>query len=421
MKVQWQVTVSSDAEFDSTISAMVKGSIANPKVGPEQWFQFVSKARAEGMRADDDWIYKVGPELITEFGAPGAGTALSSLYQGIVSCKLTKSALGEMDQSGAFKDDEGKVVRDKNGNVVRVHPGAMGVTGDTFTANPGEGIQHLIDLVDAKLTKDNGGKALDDAGRKKGEEDWLTNVFGNRNAAQMAMTLAEQKARLGRGAQAADNAADNATAAANVRAGDPNFAMAQFSAALSNLAATMGTIAMPAIVASMQQLGTAAEGAAKFLGMLHSADDATKKYTAPLNDLVGGNWGDIWGDTVHALTPDEISRGGHSGPHPRNMMGPFTPSGVALGGGADNARLSAAAAMPVTLQPTVTMTTLPVSITVDNGGMLGAVTKLVDARITAALSGLTGMFKSGSGNSSAGFDGRAAPSTPDGSIMHGSH
>jgi hypothetical protein len=70
--------VSSDAEFDSTISAMVKGSIANPKVGPEQWFQFVSKARAEGMRADDDWIYKVGPELITEFGAPGAGTALSS-------------------------------------------------------------------------------------------------------------------------------------------------------------------------------------------------------------------------------------------------------------------------------------------------------------------------------------------------------
>jgi hypothetical protein len=138
MKVQWQVTVSSDAEFDSTISAMVKGSIANPKVGPEQWFQFVSKARAEGMRADDDWIYKVGPELITEFGAPGAGTALSSLYQGIVSCKLTKSALGEMDQSGAFKDDEGKVVRDKNGNVVRVHPGAMGVTGDTFTANPGE-------------------------------------------------------------------------------------------------------------------------------------------------------------------------------------------------------------------------------------------------------------------------------------------
>jgi hypothetical protein len=159
--------VSSDAEFDSTISAMVKGSIANPKVGPEQWFQFVSKARAEGMRADDDWIYKVGPELITEFGAPGAGTALSSLYQGIVSGKLTKAALGEMDQIGAFKGDEGKVVRDKNGNVVRVHPGAMGQTGDTFTANPGEGMQHLIDLVDAKLTKDNGGKALDDAGQRK--------------------------------------------------------------------------------------------------------------------------------------------------------------------------------------------------------------------------------------------------------------
>jgi hypothetical protein len=80
------------------------------------------------------------------------------------------------------------------------------------------------------------------------------------------------------------------------------------------------------------------------------------------------------------------------------------------------------AAPPVAnLQPALSVTTLLVSITVDNGGMLGAVTKLVDARITAALSGLAGMFKSGAGNSSAGFDGRSAPSTPDGSIMHGGH
>jgi hypothetical protein len=48
-------TVSSDAEFDKTISMMTQGAIANPKVGPEQWFQFISKARSAGMRSDDDW------------------------------------------------------------------------------------------------------------------------------------------------------------------------------------------------------------------------------------------------------------------------------------------------------------------------------------------------------------------------------
>jgi hypothetical protein len=40
--------------------------------------------------------------------------------------------------------------------------------------------------------------------------------------------------------------------------------------------------------------------------------------------------------------------------------------------------------MPVTLQPVLSVTMLPVFITVDNGGVVGAVTKLVDARITAA-------------------------------------
>jgi hypothetical protein len=260
--------VASDGEFDNAMSAMVKGSIANPMVGPEQWFQFISKARSAGMRADNDWIYKVGPELITEFNAPGAGTACSSLYQGIVSGKLTKGSMGEMDAIHAFDDNPDKVTRDKNGNVTHLKPGAMGSIGDAFAHNPGEGMQMLIDRIDTKLTADNHGATLTDEARKKGEEDWLTNVFGNRNAAQFSMTLAEQKARLGRGVQAADNAADLPTAAGNVRNNDPNFTVAQFQAALSNLAANMGNLAMPAAIASIQALADAAGKAADFLGML---------------------------------------------------------------------------------------------------------------------------------------------------------
>jgi hypothetical protein len=56
-------------------------------------------------------------------------------------------------------------------------------------------------------------------------------------------------------------------------------------------------------------------------------------------------------------------------------------------------------------------------VTVELGG-LGAA---IDGRIKAAIGTIGGMFKSGSGNSSAGFDGRSAPSTPDGSVMHGGH
>jgi len=104
------------------------------------------------------------------------------------------------------------------------------------------------------------------------------------------------------------------------------------------------------------------------------------------------------------------------GPHD-----PFSPMPTLHNEPSIAARASAMAAPVVNVQPALTMTTLPVSITVDNGGLIGAVTKVVDARITAALSGLMGTFKSSSSNSSAGFDGRAAPSTPDASVMHGGH
>jgi hypothetical protein len=76
--------------------------------------------------------------------------------------------------------------------------------------------------------------------------------------------------------------------------------------------------------------------------------------------------------------------------------------------------------MPVTLQPVLSVTMLPVLITVDNGGVVGAVQSL-SMRESPLLSGLMGSFKVGAGNSSAGFDGRSAPATPDASIMHSAH
>jgi hypothetical protein len=394
--------VASDGEFDNAMSAMVKGSIANPMVGPEQWFQFISKARSAGMRADNDWIYKVGPELITEFNAPGAGTAWSSLYQGIVSGKLTKGSMGEMDAIHAFDDNPDKVTRDKNGNVTHLKPGAMGSIGDAFAHNPGEGMQMLIDRIDTKLTADNHGATLTDEARKKGEEDWLTNVFGNRNAAQFSMTLAEQKARLGRGVQAADNAADLPTAAGNVRNNDPNFTVAQFQAALSNLAANMGNLAMPAAIASIQALADAAGKAADFLGMLKKPElnkDGIK------DDLFGkkgdGNILRTGADWIeHNWEGD-----GSNMPH-RPVSHPMAgPSGWAN-----------AVPPAVSLQPGGAITGVaPIVVTVQNNMTESTITAKINAAISGALGNIRSAFTSGASNSAAGFDGRAHPQTPDAS------
>ena len=82
------------------------------------------------------------------------------------------------------------------------------------------------------------------------------------------------------------------------------------------------------------------------------------------------------------------------------------------------------ASPPVTVNSPVTAPlsgTAQVSVTINNSSLAAEIKQVVQSEIKGAFSGLMGMFKSGSGNSSAGFDGRSAPSTPDGSVMHGGH
>jgi hypothetical protein len=62
-----------------------------------------------------------------------------------------------------------------------------------------------------------------------------------------------------------------------------------------------------------------------------------------------------------------------------------------------------------------------VNVTINNDGIVGQIKKVVQGEIQGAFSGLMSMLKLGSSNSSAGFDGKAAPATPDMSVMHGGH
>jgi hypothetical protein len=256
---------------------------------------------------------------------------------------------------------------------------------------------------------------MDDAGRKKGEEDWLTNVFGNRNAAQMAMTLAEQKARLGRGAQAADNAADSHTAAANVRNGDPNFGVAQFEAALSNLAATMGNLAMPAIVTSMQQLAAAAQSATAALKYIGDLNDKSKQFLKPLDALAHPRQsGSVYEGDMGASIADALHPGpGASGPH--GVVGPQK-SGP---GGWSNMGSFAAPNVAVTANVNATLSgkaeAVFGAVTVQVEGLGGAIAGL----IKAGAGSLAGSFQSAAQNSPSFHDSRMSPPTTDmGGIGH---
>lgn len=97
-----------------------------------------------------------------------------------------------------------------------------------------------------------------------------------------------------------------------------------------------------------------------------------------------------------------------------------TPSSVALGGGADNARLAAASAMPVNLPPQVNVAppqvnvsapNVTVTATLDGAAIAAAILKRVEAAVVS--------FVGGASHSDSGYDGRHDPVYPD--FVHGGH
>jgi hypothetical protein len=401
------------AKFDSAISSMARGSEASAgKVGPRRWFQAIKYARAAGMRADDDFLYSMGPELITEFNASGMGTAWSSLYQGVVAGKLTKPALQEMDKIGAFDQaGDGDVIRDKNGNILRVRPGAMGDISSTFAHNPYEGAQLLSGKIDAFLQKSE--PTLSGDALKQKREDEISYIFGNRNAAQMMLTLSDQAARLGRGAMATTNAADLDHGFHNVVSNDPRFALNQFGASVSNLGATFGTAIMPNVTESLKQLGSAADAvSAKFkeiAAFQKAVDDKFKPASDFLNDV---------NQKVHDF--GAMMRGEATTDHFQSDTMPHRPVSHSMAGPSGWSNMGTAIAPNVAVTANVNATlggkveAIFSGVTVQIDGLGGA----IDAKIKAGFGSLIGALKSTSSNSAAGFDGRFMPQTPD-SSAHG--
>jgi hypothetical protein len=353
------------------------------KVDPKTFYQGLKYSKSAGAQFSDEFTKYYLPGIEMEEGGSTAGTMLMTSASAFLGQRFKKPALGELRQMGIYDD------HDKLQNQ------------DQLIENPFKWMQETFmpALVKAGFTTKD---------QQVAEVEKLT----SRNSAEAAVLLGINPGNVERTAQSIKQADTLNQASGAITANDPMAASRAVMASMSNLATAFGQ-SVPSITGGLNNLAGALDWVAHINDnpALKGMDDWIKSHQ--LVNKPGSDPGaDARADLYHKLNPT----GSIGTPSPSH--GPY-----ANGGGPGDSFKGAIAMPPpsVTVAPALTVTTLPVTVNIDNGGMLGAVTKLVDAKITAALGGLFGSLRGGTANSSAGFDGQSHPAVPDSSVMHGAH
>jgi hypothetical protein len=151
---------------------------------------------------------------------------------------MRTSGLRLLDSLGMV--DENKVDFDHNGRIVKARPGYF-KDDDVFKSNPLLGIEDIIKAMDAHgITNE------------KDQRDNISMLFGNRNAAQMALTLAYQDMRLGRGAQGIKNTWSLTAASDELLANDPMTQFRKTWADLNVVLIDIGEKSLPAVLGALK-------------------------------------------------------------------------------------------------------------------------------------------------------------------------
>ncbi len=238
-----------DKDFDKAVGSMVSADVATGGiVTPRTFLQMSQMLKGALPGLSDDYLYKIMPELSQEFGGARAGTAATSLYQQLIAGQMRTTGIKLLDDLGMV--DESKADFDKNGRIVRMRPGAY-KDSDTFKSDPLKGMADLIAAMKAHGITTEGA-----------QRDELTMMFGNRNAAQMAMTLGYQFPRLQRGAQGIENTWPLGSSSDELLKNNPYDQWSKFTSSLTNLGAELGTDLMPAAIDAAHGLTTIAQSLA---------------------------------------------------------------------------------------------------------------------------------------------------------------
>lgn len=410
-----------EKDFDKSIKSMTDASVATGGiVGPDSWLKISQYARTSLPGMSDDYLYRIMPELAQEFRGAPAGTASGSLYQQFIAGAMRTTGLRLLDKLGMV--DETRVDFDKNGRVVKARPGFY-TDGNTLKENPLTGMANLLDAMKAHgITSESD------------QRDYISQIIGNRTAAQLGMTLGFQAPRLLRGAAGIDATANSGVGATDYMNENPYSQWNNFTAAATNASVALGTAIMPEATAALKNLTATATGFGGLLSGRGTADDINKAlFGSGGSDAaprwlkwIEGNW-----------SSDQRLFGGKSGPHGVVGSGSTNPVGHPIDAivGAYGASHTFAGRDPRSPQ-TGTLAYVPPSAPVSVSATLsgpatakfGAVTiqvsgQSIAAAIVSDVKGMIeGLFKSlgaAGTNSDSSHDGRASPTYPD--HMHGAH
>lgn len=345
-------------KFDAFVDAATRVAVATAgRVGPSEFLQMEKMMKAALPGVSDDFLFHYAPELAQEFKGSPAGTYMASLYQQIVSGNMLPKGMDQLMRLGEL--DPKKVEFTKDGHVKRLLPGANRFAG-MFMNNPMDYAQHLVQELDAHGVHD-----------PQIQQEAISQIFGNRNAAWMVDVLNWQKARLDRGAAGIRATETTDQAAKTLLENDPKTNLEKMNSSWNNMLTSWGTLLMPSVTKFFQD----ASDLANFIRDPNTSSDwvnLKKKFqVAPHGDYAPP--GEGYGSKPYPYMNNQDLQGIGNIP-PRSMVVPQ---------------------VTVNDAPKVT-----VNVTLDGRAIAAAVSTMIvkDNRVT---------------NSSADHDGRAGFSLPD--------
>lgn len=213
-------------DFDKAIHGMVAADVGTGgRVNPGEFLRMSKYMRSALPGLSDDFLYKYAPELAQEYSGAGGGTGMSSLYQQMEVAMRT-TGINMLDKLGDI--DPNKVVRDNQGRIKTMEPGANRL-GDMFKRNPADAMAQLVEDLKSHGHTDEGD-----------QRNWFSSIFGNKVAANMAMTLAYQRARLDRGANVIGNVWGTDDASGELLANDPRTKERVMTSSFGNMMTSLG-------------------------------------------------------------------------------------------------------------------------------------------------------------------------------------
>ena len=240
----------SDKDFDKAVGSMVAADVATGGiVKPREWLQTSQMLKSALPGLSDDYLYQIMPELMQEFGGARAGTAGASLYQALIGGQMRTKGINLLKDIGMV--DESKVEFNSIGMIKAANPGFF-TDNDLFRSNPMAAMADVLEHMRAHGITDEGA-----------QRDYLAQLFGNRNAAQMALTLGFQYGRLGRGAQGIRNTWDLDASSDELLKNNPLDQWSKFTSSLTNAAAALGTELMPSATQALDNLTVTVRALAK--------------------------------------------------------------------------------------------------------------------------------------------------------------